>query len=277
MKTLPDEPLVVVEPKKSWAWLDLRELWLHRELLYFLAWRDIKVRYKQTALGLAWAIIQPAFTMLVLTLFFGKFAGVPSDGIPYPLFAYAAVLPWIFFSNAVANSSSSIIGNANLITKVYFPRVIIPGAAVVAGIVDFAIAFAVLIGLMFFYGFGLTWRLLMLPVIFLLMVLLALGMGMMLSALNVKYRDIRYVLPFLIQLWMFITPVIYPASIVPEKWRWFMSLNPMTGIIEGIRSSLFALEFKWGEIVISGIIAGILLVCSGYVFERMESEFADIV
>jgi lipopolysaccharide transport system permease protein len=274
---LPDEPLFIIEPSKSWMGLGLRDLWLYRELLYFLTWRDIKVRYKQTALGVAWAVIQPVFTMLVFTLFFGKFARVPSDNIPYPIFAYAAALPWIFFSNAVISSSNSIVGNGNLITKVYFPRMIIPGAAVAAGIIDFAIAFIVLIGLMFYYKIEWTWKLLMLPVVMLLMILLALGVGMVLSALNAKYRDIRYALPFLIQLWMFITPIIYPSSIVPEKWRWFIGLNPMTGIIEGFRSSLFALSFKWSELIISGIITIIMLVCSVYIFKRMEKLFADIV
>src|SRR5205085_10522467 len=214
-----------IEPSRGWVSLKLNELWDYRELLYFLTWRDVKVRYKQTVLGAAWAIIQPLFTMLIFTLFFGRFAGVPSDGVPYPLFAYAGLLPWIFFSNAVTNSGNSLVGSANLITKVYFPRMIIPGAAVAAGLVDFAIAFGILIVLMIYYGIGFSWSLLMLPALVLLTALLALGVGMWMSALNVKYRDIRYALPFLIQLWMFASPIIYPLTIVPARWKWLLHLQ----------------------------------------------------
>jgi lipopolysaccharide transport system permease protein len=197
-----ESPLIKIRPSKGWVALNLRDLWTYRELLYFLTWRDIKVRYKQTLLGASWAIIQPLFTMLLFTLFFGKLAKIPSDGIPYPIFAYAGLLPWTFFSNAVTNSGNSLVGSSNLITKVYFPRMIIPGAAVGAGLVDFAIAFVVLGGLMIYYGIALTWSLLALPLLLALTALLALGVGMWMSALNVKYRDIRYALPFLIQLWL---------------------------------------------------------------------------
>src|SRR2546421_6385579 len=209
------QPPLKIRPSKGWVALNLKDLWVYRELLYFLTWRDIKVRYKQTLLGASWAIIQPLFTMLLFTLFFGKLAHVPSDGVPYPIFAYAGLLPWTFFSNAVTNSGNSLVGSSNLITKVYFPRMIIPGAAVGAGLVDFAIAFIILIVLMIYYGVAFTWSIVMLPVLIILLTLLAIGVGMWTSALNVKYRDIRYALPFVIQLWLFASTVIYPASLMP--------------------------------------------------------------
>lgn len=274
---LPDRPLVSIRPSKKWVALNLRDLWAYRDLLYFLTWRDVKVRYKQTVLGAAWAIIQPLFTMLIFTLFFGKLAGIPSDGVPYPLFAFAALLPWTFCSNAVTNSGNSLVGSANLITKVYFPRLIIPAAAVAAGLIDFAIAFLLLIGMMFWYQVGLSISLLLLPALVLLLALLALGVGMWMSALNVKYRDIRYALPFCIQLWMFATPVIYPLSMVPPKWRWLMAINPLTGIIEGFRAALFGRQFDWPALVISVAVTAVVLVCSAYSFRRMEKSFADVV
>lgn len=274
---LPEKPLVVIQPSKNWVALNLRDLWHYRDLLYILTERDIKVRYKQTILGALWAIIQPLFTMLIFTLFFGRLAGMPSDGIPYPIFAYAGLLPWTFFSNAVTNSGNSLVGNSNLITKVYFPRMIIPIASVGAGLVDFAIAFSLLIVLMFYYGVSLTLNILMLPVLVILTTLLAIGIGMWMSALNVKYRDIRYALPFLIQLGMFATPIIYPASLVPEKWRWLLSLNPLTGIIEGYRSAFFARPFDWFGLAVSAVITFLILVYSAYTFRKMEKTFADIV
>ncbi|MBK9709333.1 MAG: ABC transporter permease [Acidobacteria bacterium] len=216
---LPEKPIVSIRPSGKWSAIDLTALWAHRELLYFLTWRDVKVRYKQTVLGAAWAIIQPLFTMLIFTLFFNKIAGIKSGDIPYPLFAYAGLLPWTFFSNSVTNSSNSLVGSANLITKVYFPRMIIPGSAVAAGLVDFAIAFAVMVILMFYYRVTPTMNLIMLPFMVVLTALLALGVGMWMSALNVKYRDIRYALPFAIQLLMFATPIIYPSSMVPAPWK----------------------------------------------------------
>ena len=274
---LPEEPLVTIEPNKAWSALDLRDLWAFRELLYFLTWRDVKVRYKQTELGVAWAIIQPLFTMLVFTLFFGRLAGVPSDNVPYPVFAYAGLLAWTFFANAITNSGNSLVGSANLITKVYFPRMIIPGAAVAAGLVDFAIAFVILVLLMVYYGVMITWSILMFPVVVLLTTLLALGMGMWLSALNVKYRDVRFALPFLVQLWMFVSPVIYPASFLPVKFRWLLWLNPMTGIIEGYRSALFGLPFNWIALAASAAITLGLVIYAAFSFRRMEKSFADIV
>jgi lipopolysaccharide transport system permease protein len=242
-----------------------------------LTWRDVKVRYKQTELGVAWAIIQPLFTMLIFTLFFGRLAGVPSDNVPYPVFAYAGLLAWTFFANAITNSGNSLVGSANLITKVYFPRMIIPSAAVAAGLVDFAIAFVILIVLMIYYGVMVTWGILMFPVVVLLTTLLALGTGMWLSALNVKYRDVRFALPFLVQLWMFVSPVIYPASFLPPKFRWLLWLNPMTGIIEGCRSALFGLRFNWIALAVSTGLTLLVLIYASYSFRRMEKSFADIV
>jgi homopolymeric O-antigen transport system permease protein len=274
---LPDQPLISIRPSRTWVALNLRDLWAYRELLFFLTWRDVQVRYKQTVLGVAWAIIQPLATMLIFTLFFGKLAGMPSEDIPYPLFAYAGLLPWTFFSNAVTSSGNSLVGSSNLITKVYFPRMIIPGAAVGAGLVDFAIAFALLAGLMAYYHVVVTWSILMLPVLVALTTLLALGVGMWMSALNVKYRDIRYALPFLIQLWMFASPIIYPASIVPERWRWVLALNPLTGIIVGIRSALFGRPFDWTALSMAAILTVAILTYAAYDFRRMEKTFADVV
>ena len=274
---LPENPVVIIEPSKSWVALNLRDLWQYRDLLYILTMRDIKVRYKQTLLGAAWAIIQPLFTMLIFTLFFGKLAGMPSDGIPYPIFAYAGLLPWTFFSNAVTNSGNSLVGNSNLITKIYFPRMIIPMASVASGLLDFVIAFGLLVVLMFYYGVGLSINLLMLPVLLVLTSLLAIGVGMWMSALNVKYRDVRYALPFLVQLGMFASPIIYPLSLVPEKWRWLMALNPLAGQIEAYRSAFFGKPFDWLSLGVSAVLTFAVLVYSAYNFRRMEKSFADII
>jgi lipopolysaccharide transport system permease protein len=275
--TLPEKPIVSIRPSGKWSAIDLTALWAHRELLYFLTWRDVKVRYKQTVLGAAWAIIQPLFTMLIFTLFFNKIAGIKSGEIPYPLFAYAGLLPWTFFSNSVTNSSNSLVGSANLITKVYFPRMIIPGSAVAAGLVDFAIAFAVMVVLMFYYGVSPSINLIMLPFMVALTALLALGVGMWMSALNVKYRDIRYALPFAIQLLMFATPIIYPSSMVPAPWKYILIVNPLAGIIEGYRSALFGMPFHWTSLGISVFITLGLLVYSAFYFKSTERTFADIV
>lgn len=279
LTNLPAEPIVVIEPRTSWKALDLGELWAYRELLYFLTWRDVKVRYKQTFLGVAWAVIQPVFTMVIFTLFFGRLAGLESrtGGIPYPLFAYAGLLPWTFFANALTSSGNSLVGSANLITKVYFPRVIVPTAAVAAGLIDFAIGFVILVLLMFYYQVPLTANLLMLPVLVLLITILATGVGMWLSALNVKYRDIRFALPFLIQLWMFISPIIYPADILPAKWQWLFNLNPLSGIIEGFRSALFGRPFNWTSLTISAVLTLLSLIYAAFSFSRVERRFADIV
>src|SRR6185503_3463341 len=227
-----------VEPRRAWTSIDLKELWHYRELLYFLTWRDVKVRYKQTALGAAWAIIQPFFMMLVFSLFFGRLARVPSDGIPYPVFAFCALVPWQLFANALTESSNSLVGNQNLITKVYFPRLVVPIAAVLSGLVDFLIAFAILIVMMLFYGIVPGPAILALPGFILLAVLTALAVGLWLSALNVQYRDVRYTMNFLVQFWLFATPVAYPSSIVPENWRALYGLNPMAGVVEGFRWAL---------------------------------------
>lgn len=274
---LPDEPFATIQPSKFWRAIDFRELWSYRELLYFLTWRDVKVRYKQTLLGAAWAILQPLLTMLIFTLFFGQLAGIPSDGIPYPIFAYAALLPWTFLSNAVTNTGNSLVGSSSLITKVYFPRIIIPSSAVAAGLVDFGIAFVLLIGLMIYYSIPFTLGVLMLIPLTLLTTLLALGVGMWMSALNVKYRDVRYALPFLIQLWMFASPIIYPSSMLPPKLKWVLTLNPLTGIIEGYRAFLFGRQPDWRALLIATLITLFILCFSVFWFRRMEKEFADIV
>jgi len=275
--SLPDQPVVSIRPPGRWAALNFRHLWDYRELSYFLIWRDVKVRYKQTLLGIAWAIIQPLLTMLIFTLFFGKLASVPSDNIPYPIFAYAGLLPWTFVSNAVTCSGNSLVGSSNLISKVYFPRMIIPMSAVGAALVDFGIGFVLLAALMACYGVVPTWSFLMLPPLVVLTAVIALGVGMLLSALNVKYRDVRHALPFVVQLWMFVTPIIYPASIVPQRWRLLLALNPLTSVIEGYRASMFGRSFNWTGLGISSGAALALFVCSAYTFRRMEKTFADII
>lgn len=277
---LPDEPLVTIRRSGAWSALNLRELWAYRELLYFLTWRDIKVRYRQTLLGVAWVVIQPLAQMLIFTLFFGRLGGLAelTGGVPYPLFAFAGLLPWTFFANAVNASGNSLVGNSHLITKVYFPRLIVPAAAVAACLLDLALSFVILGALMAYYGVGLTPRLLLLPLFVVLVALAALGTGMALSALNVRYRDIRQALPFVIQLWMFASPVIYPAALVPERWRWLMFLNPMTGIIEGLRAALFGRALlDYTAIAVAAAVTAALLVCSAFAFRRMEKGFADVI
>jgi homopolymeric O-antigen transport system permease protein len=274
---LPETPVVRIRPSGRWAALNLRDLWAYRELFYFLIWRDLKVRYKQTLLGVAWVIIQPLLSMLVFALIFGRVVGVPSEGIPYPLFAMAGLLPWTFFSSSVTRSGNSLVGSAHLITKVYFPRLLIPSAAVAACLVDFAIGFAMLALLMVYYGVPVSMNLLMLPMLVLLTALFALGIGLWASALNVKYRDVGQILPFMVLLGMFATPIIYPSSIFPAKWLWVLELNPLTGIIEGYRASLFRRSFDWSAIGISAAVTLGLLVCAAYSFRSMEKDFADVV
>jgi lipopolysaccharide transport system permease protein len=272
-----DAPVVAIEPPRGWAAVQLRELWEYRELLGFLVWRDIKVRYKQTTLGAAWAIIQPFFTMVVFSIFFGSLAKVPSDGIPYPVFAYAALLPWQLFAHALGESSNSLVANQNLITKVYFPRLVVPIAAVLAGLVDFAIAFVVLLGLMFYYGIAPSAAVLLLPLFVLLAVATALAVGLWLSALNVQYRDVRYTIPFLTQFWMFATPVAYPSSLVPEQWRALYGLNPLAGVVEGFRWALLGTDPPGPLLLVSVVTVVALLVGGLMYFQKMEATFADIV
>jgi lipopolysaccharide transport system permease protein len=274
---LPEQPLQTIRARTRWVPLDVRELWSYRELLYYLTWRDVNVRYKQTLLGAAWAILQPLATMVIFTLFFGKLAKMPSDNIPYPLFAYAGLLPWTFFSNAVTNAGNSLIVNSNLITKVYFPRMVIPGAAVAAGLVDFAVAMVTLVAMMGYYHVMPSVQVFLVIPLIALTVLGALGVGLYLAALNVRYRDIRYALPFIIQLWMFVTPIIYPTSIIPERWRWLLALNPLTGLIDGFRQALFGTAVAWHELGISVVVTFLLLTYSAFAFRSMERNFADIV
>ena len=271
-------PEILIEPSRGWQALGLKELWEFRELFYFLAWRDIKVRYKQTALGASWAILQPLLSMLIFTLIFGILAKIPSDGLPYPLFAYSALLPWQLFVYALTQSSNSLIENARLISKVYFPRLVVPLASVVAGVVDFFIAFSILILLMFYYGVVPTWGVLALPFFLILALGAAMSVGLWMSALNVKYRDVRYTVPFLAQAWMFATPIVYPSSMIPEAWRWLYGLNPMAGVVEGFRWALLGTEIlHLPLILVSATVVVIGLVGGLYYFKRMEKMFADLV
>lgn len=271
-------PVIRIEPSRGWASLKLREVWEYRELLYFLIWRDVKVRYKQTALGAAWAIIQPLFTMLAFSLFFGRLAKVPSDNVPYPAFCLAALVPWMFFANGLGQSSNSIVNSANLITKVYFPRLIIPLSSVLAGLVDFAVSFLLLVGLMLYYGLTPTANLIWAPAFLFLALVTALGVGLWLSALNVEYRDVRHTIPFLTQLWLFLTPIAYPSSLLPEKWKIIFGLNPMVGVVEGFRWGLLGTNTPPGPMAaVSAATALILLVTGAFYFRRLERSFADRV
>lgn len=271
-------PLTVIRPSRGWSPLDLKELWRYRELVYFLTWRDVKVRYKQTALGASWAVIQPVFTMVVFSLFFGRLAGVPSDGLPYPIFSFAALVPWTFFSNGVTQSANSMVSNQNLVRRVYFPRLAIPLATILAGLVDFAIAFTVLIGMMVYYGTPLTAQVVWILPLLLLALVTALGVGLWLSALNVQYRDVRYVTPFLTQAWLFITPIAYPSSLLSEPWRTLYALNPMAGVVEGFRWALLGAETAPGSmILVSSLAALAILVGGAFYFRRMEHTFADVI
>jgi lipopolysaccharide transport system permease protein len=273
-----DSDVIIVKPSKGWISLKLKELWEYRELLYFMAWRDIKVRYKQTVLGAAWAIIQPFFTMVVFSIFFGKLARVPSDGLPYPIFAYAALVPWTFFANGLNMASNSLVGSANLIKKVYFPRLVVPISGVISGVVDFVLAFAVLLGMMLFYGILPTMNIVWLPLFVLLIFITALGVGFWLSALNVQFRDVRFTVPFLTQFWLFATPIAYPSSLLSEPWRTLYGINPMVGVVEGFRWALLGAETAPGPIiVVSALVALASLVGGAFYFRRMEKTFADVV
>src|SRR5262245_201908 len=271
------EHVTVIEPSRGWRWLDLRELWAYRELLVVLTMRDIKVRYKQTVLGAAWAILQPFMTMVVFTIFFGHLANMPSDGYPYAIFVYSALVPWTFFVNVITSSGNSVVGSAHLVSKVYFPRLIIPLSAVGVGIVDFGIAASILLAMMLFYGVGWSFNLLMAPVLLLAIMFTALGVGTCLSALTVSYRDFRYVVSFMVQFWMFVTPVVYPASLVPTQWRWLLYLNPMSGLIEGFRAAFLGNAFDFFGLAVSAGVAIILFFIGVVYFERVEDRFADII
>jgi lipopolysaccharide transport system permease protein len=270
--------LLRIQPTKGWVSLRLHELWDYRELFYFLVWRDIKVRYKQTALGMAWAIVQPIFTVVIFSVFFGRLAKIPSDGIPYPLFSFAALVPWTFFSYGLNQSSNSLVGSANLITKVYFPRLAVPMASIVAGTVDFLLAFVVLVAMMLYYRVPPTPNIMFLPLFFLLTVVTSLGVGLWLSALNVKFRDVRLILPFLVQLWMFATPIAYPSSLLHGSWRNIYGLNPMVGVVEGFRWALLGVKSPPGVMVFVSAVIAVLLLMGGVIyFRRMEKTFADLV
>jgi len=271
-------PLFVVEPPRGWVSLQLKTLWAYRELLYFLVWRDVKVRYKQTALGVVWAILQPVLMMVVFSIFFGKFAQIPSDGFPYPIFTFVALLPWRLFAGSLAMAGTSLVMDQGLITKIYFPRLLIPLGTVFVGLVDFAIAFVILLGMMVYYGIALTGAIFTLPIFVALAILTAFGAGLWLSALNVQYRDIQYIIPFLIQVWLFATPIAYPSSIVPEQWRFLYGLNPMVGVIEGFRWALLGQTSALDISAFISVVIIVILLASGLIyFRRMESTFADIV
>ncbi len=274
----PEMPILRIRPSRGWRHVNLDEVWQYRELLYFLSWRDIKVRYKQTVLGAAWAIIQPVLTMAVFSLFFGKLANMPSDGIPYPLFTYTALVPWMFFANGLIQSSNSLVQNANMLKKIYFPRLIIPIATIVSGAVDFMLAFVLLLFMMGFYGIAPTANVVWLPLLLVLGISTALGVGLWLSALNVQFRDVRYVIPFLTQFWLFATPIAYPSSLLSEPWRTVYGLNPMVGVVEGFRWALLGTQTVPGfTVAISAVVSLTLLVSGMFYFKRMEKTFADTV
>jgi lipopolysaccharide transport system permease protein len=274
----PNAPAIRIEPAKGLVAVNLRELWEYRELLYFLTWRDIKVRYKQSVLGVGWAILQPLLTTAIFTFVFGRFAGVPSNGIPYPLFSFAALLPWQYFASAVGRSGVSLVNSANLISKVYFPRLIVPLSAAFAPAVDFVITFGILVLMMFWYGIMPTWNVVFLPLFLLLAFATAMAVSLWLSALNVRYRDVGYVIPFMVQIWMFISPVAYPSNLVPEKWRLLYGLNPMAGVIEGFRWALFGTSAAPDAVVIVSCVIVLLFLFGGLMyFQRTEQTFADIV
>ena len=272
MKTL------TIRPTTGWAPLRLDEFWEYRELLYFLAWRDFKVRYKQTFVGAAWAIIQPVATMLVFSIVFGGLAKIPSDGVPYPVFSYTALVPWTFFAGALSSASNSLVSNARLLRKVYFPRMIVPIAGVLTSLVDFALAFSVLLILMVYYGIAPDAKVLFLLPLLLLALVTALGVGLLLAAVNVKFRDVRYAVPFFVQFWLYATPIAYPSSLVPERWRLLMGLNPMAGVVEGFRWALLGTDTAPGPMIwVSATVAALLLVTGLLYFRRAEKEFADVI
>jgi lipopolysaccharide transport system permease protein len=270
--------VIRIRPSEGWASLDLGSVWSYRELLYFLVWRDIKVRYKQTVLGALWAILQPFMTMVVFSLFFGRLAGIPSEGVPYPVFSFAALVPWTFFATGLGQGANSLVGSQSLIKKVYFPRLVIPIASVLSGVVDFVLAFVVLLGMMSYFGIFPTVNIMWLPPLLVLALVTALGVSLWLSALNVQFRDIRYTVPFLTQLWLFATPIAYPSSLLSEPWRTVYGLNPMAGVVEGFRWALLGTDTQPGPmILVSSVVSATLLITGAFYFRRMEKSFADVV
>lgn len=261
----------------GWLDLDLKEIWVYRELLYFLTWRDIKVRYKQTAIGVVWAVLQPVLTTAIFTVIFSKFARFDSLNFPYPLFALSGLLLWLFVNNSVTLASNSLVGNTNLVTKIYFPRLIVPTAATFSNLIDLALGFAILVGLMIYYGVNLSWQILLAPLFVALTIVLALSLGTLFSALNVRFRDVKFALPFFLQVWMFVSPIFYPSESLPEKWRTVFALNPLTGILQGFRASLFGEIFDWKTIGIATALTFVLAIGSFFVFKRMEDDFADLI
>jgi lipopolysaccharide transport system permease protein len=270
-------PHKTITPRRGWLSINWAEIWRYRELLYFLTWRDVKVRYKQTTLGILWAFIQPFMKLVVFSVIFGRLAKIDSEGFPYPIFLYAGLLPWQFFSEALNRSSTSVLGSGGLLTKVYFPRLIIPIASVGGCLVDFVIEFAILFGLMIYYGVAPSLGLLWVMPLTVMTILAALGAGILFSSLTVRFRDFRYVLPFLVQIWMYVTPVIYPVTIIPQKWQWIILLNPMSGIVDAYRSAILGKAIAWGQLSLSLTIAAVVFLFGLYYFRKMESEFADIV
>lgn len=269
---------IVVDAKDNWKIFHLDDLWHYRELFFFLVWRDIKVRYKQTVLGAAWAILQPVLTMIVFSVIFGRLANLPSEGVPYPIFTFAALLPWQLFSFALTNSSNSLVNEKNLITKVYFPRIIIPFSSVVAGLLDFLIAMGIYLILMLVYQIPLTWRVLLVPVFVLVAIITAISVGLWLTTLNVKYRDVRYVIPFLTQFWLYATPIAYSSSLIPEKWMWLYSLNPMVGVVDGFRWMLIGNTVQFPPFFFISLVVVLILLVSGFVyFKKTEDTFADVI
>jgi lipopolysaccharide transport system permease protein len=273
-----DLKTILIKPSKGWAALDLKDLWIYRELVYFMTWRDLKVRYKQTLLGASWAVLQPFLTMVVFSIFFGGLAKVPSDNVPYPIFSFTALVPWTLFTKALLDASKSLVSSSHIITKIYFPRIILPLATILAGIVDFLIAFIVLIGMMFFYQIAPTSNIWTLPLFLLLALMTALGVGLWLSALNVLYRDINYATHFITQFWMFVTPIAYSSTMIPDKWKLVYSLNPMAGVVNGFRWALLGIgEGPGADLIVSVVVAIILLISGLFFFKRTERLFADMV
>lgn len=272
-----DSTSVFIKPSSSLIDLDVKDLWTHRELLYFLTWRDVKVRYKQTAIGVLWVILQPVLTTAIFTVLFSSFERFNAGDIPYPLFALSGLLIWFFVNTSITNASNSLISDKNLVTKVYFPRLIVPLSAALAGLIDLGIGFLILVGLMIYYGAALSWQILLAPLFVLLAILMTLALGTLFSALNVRFRDVKFALPFALQIWLFVSPIFYPASILSEKWRFFLSFNPLTGILEGFRSAVFGKVFDWTAVGVSVAVTAVLMLIAVVVFKKMEDDFADLI